>query len=773
MRLALIGNPNCGKSTLFNLLTGSRQQVGNWPGVTVERKTGFFQIDGKIITLIDLPGTYSIEHDDASMSQDEMIARDFVMNESDSLIVNIIDATNLQRSLYLTLQLLDLNRPLIVVLNMIDALGEMNEILNLQALTMLLGCPVVAISASKKKGVEQLQKVFLDNLLVPIYPTPEADTLHADTKGIIDKHLSSLNVTNPLLTIDRFTLLSYISGAKQLTSDDKAVIEACREELAQHCDNEIDIALACSRYDAIETIMGHVLEKPREASQTLTDKLDRFALGRLTGIPLFFLSMYAMFSVAINFGSVFIDFFETFFDTLCVEGVRYLLITLNAPNWMIILLANGIGSGIKTVMSFVPVIAAMFFCLSVLEDSGYLARAAMVVDRGMRLIGLPGKAFIPMLVGFGCSVPAIMGTRTLESARDRLISICMIPFMSCGARLPVYALFAMVFFPQQGASIVYILYLLGLLAAIFTGLILKSTLLPGTITPFIMELPVYRIPTVCSIMHLTWIRLKSFICRAGVAIIAMVTVLGVLNTVSLQQGGGKDSDKQSILAVMSQKITPIFSPMGITPENWPATVGLFTGIFAKEAVIGTLNSLYSIEEDEVTDSSFDFMAGVTQAFASIPHNIVEFVKPIASLIQSPSGNGITTEEDELPFSASAVTKIELAFGSQPAAMAYLIFVLLYTPCVAALGAIYREAGLRWVVFVGGWTFFVAWLSASAYYQYTLINQSPLALTWLVGFVVALISALIALKLMGKWGFMGQLTVSKSTNCGKGSCEPYQ
>jgi ferrous iron transport protein B len=365
-----------------------------------------------------------------------------------------------------------------------------------------------------------------------------------------------------------------------------------------------------------------VIDKPRELSTSFTEKLDKFALGRITGIPFFLFVMYVMFIIAINFGSVFIDFFDIFCETIFVNGSAQLLQSLNAPNWLIIILAKGIGTGIQTVSTFIPVIGTMFFFLSFLEDSGYLARAAMVVDRGMRCIGLPGKAFVPMLLGFGCGVPAIMGTRTLESTRDRIMAICMIPFMSCGARLPVYALFAVIFFPHHASTVVFALYMLGIMVAIITGFVLKLTLLTGKITPFIMEMPVYRIPTLKSLLSLTWQRLKSFIFRAGKAIIVMITILSILNSWGKDGSFGHEISNNSVLSAVSQTMIPVFEPMGITKENWPATVGIFTGIFAKESVIATLNSLYSMSGNIDKNKNVSLSESILNALGKIPENLV-------------------------------------------------------------------------------------------------------------------------------------------------------
>lgn len=751
MKIALIGNPNCGKSTLFNALTGARQHIGNWPGVTIERKTGSMHINNQSIDIVDLPGTYAIENLQIATSEDELIAREFVLNEPDSLIVNIIDATNLQRSLYLTFQLLDLQRPMIIVLNMMDALKNLGEQINIAKLTQQLGCPVVPISAAKKNGLDQLEQVLSEVIHNPILPNTQIATLGDKQTSIIHQHLAKLPADSFIHQLNQWSLIELLlNGATtQLTPAETSTLHQCQHDLSAWCNNEIDVALASARYEAIDQLCRQVIEKPREANISLSDKIDNLTLGRYTGIPCFLLMMYLMFMLAVKFGSVFTDFFDVLFATIFVDGFSYLLNSVHAPAWLTAILANGIGSGIQTVATFIPVIAAMFLCLSFLEDSGYLARAAMVVDRGMRAIGLPGKAFVPMLVGFGCGVPAIMGTRTLESTRDRLMSICMIPFMSCGARLPVYTLFATIFFPQNAATVVFSLYLLGIVIAIITGLILKHTLLPGAITPFIMELPAYRLPTLRGMLYLTWSRLKGFIFRAGQAIVVMVTILSLLNSIGTDGSFGHNNSDRSILAVTSKKITPVFQPMGINEHNWPATVGIFTGIFAKEAVIATLNSLYSMETEDSSDETFNFIEGVSKAFKTIPENLAKLKDSVLDPLGISAVNeDLASVQEELEISTGTVSKMEKSFSNNHAAMAYLIFILLYTPCAAALGTIYREAGWRWMLFVAGWTFFIGWTCATFYYQSYWISESKSAI-YILGTISLLFILLItAMKMIG-------------------------
>ncbi|OCG01017.1 Fe(2+) transporter permease subunit FeoB [Gilliamella sp. wkB112] len=771
MKIALIGNPNCGKTTLFNLLTGAKQRVGNWPGVTVERKTGIFYYQDAEYNIIDLPGTYSIETDPLSISQDELVAREFVLTEKDSLIINIIDATNLQRSLYLTMQLIDLQVPILVVLNMIDAVKSMGEVINQQALAHLLGCPVIGISASKKIGMNILYQKMAQAVLTPPLAKPVIDTLGTEQQAVLDRYIKQLPVDSQMHQFNRWQIIDALLDSSHYSFNllELEKLNACRILLATGYDNEIDVALASARYETIDHVCQKVIAKPREISESLSEKLDKITLGRLTGIPLFLLIMYAMFIMAINFGSVFIDFFDVLCGTIFVDGLSHILQLLNAPDWLRVILANGVGSGLQTVSTFIPVIAMLFLCLSFLEDSGYLARAAMVVDRVMRCIGLPGKAFVPMLVGFGCGVPAIMGTRTLENTRDRIMTICMIPFMSCSARLPVYTLFAVIFFPKHASIVVFGLYLLGILLAVITGFILKITLLKGQLTPFIMEMPVYRIPTLTNMLKLTWQRLKSFIFRAGKAIVLLVTLLSVLNSWGTDGSFGHENSDNSVLTAVSQKITPIFEPMGINRQNWPATVGIFTGIFAKESVIATLNSLYSMG-DEQLNQQFSLTKGVFNAITSIPKNLVN----LADSVLDPLGlasvdDNIATLQSDLSVDSTTVEQIKISFITPDAALAYLIFILLYTPCAAALGTIYREAGFKWMLFVAVWTFSIAWLTATIYYQLTIFRHSSSAGYWLLICVILMVSMLGMMRLLARYPLFEQCIISKENVVTKFKC----
>jgi len=752
-QIALIGNPNCGKTTLFNALTGARQRVGNWPGVTVERKTGEYRHDGKKVHVIDLPGTYAIESAIAGISQDELVARRFVLHEQEPLIVNIVDATNLQRNLYLTFQLLDLRRPMLVVLNMMDAVHHSGEVIDVARLQEQLGCPVVGVCASRGAGIDELLHTIETMLQKKTAPQPRVSTLGEPQEAILTTLLEAAPQESPLRTMTRWQLLDTLLGNYEVENaneplDDfsEQALTRCRQDLSGWCSGEMDIALASARYDVIDALSREVISRPRQASKTMTAKMDRWALGKFTGIPFFLLAMYLMFLLAIRLGSAFIDFFGILSGTIFVDGTKHLLTALGTPEWLTVVLSNGVGGGIQTVATFVPVIAAMFLCLSFLEDSGYLARAAMVVDRGMRVIGLPGKAFVPMLIGFGCNVPAIMGTRTLESSRDRLMSIMMIPYMSCSARLPVYALLVAVFFPANGQNIVFALYLGGIAVAILTGLVLKHTLLPGAITPFIMELPPYRLPTLHNMLVLTWERLKSFIINAGKAIVLVVTVLSFFNSLGADGSFGNEDTDKSVLSNIGQKITPVFAPMGIEEKNWPATVGLFTGIFAKETIIGSLNALYSPTDARANEEDgYRPLDGVKKALATIPENL----KDAATGIIDPLGVAAKMSEAETVgenAQQTTTSRIHAAFGTSAAAIAFLIFVLLYTPCVASLSAAYNEANAKWMALMAVWSFVLAWVCATGYYQLSLLQSSPAsASAWLLGLAITLVALFLVLR----------------------------
>lgn len=481
--------------------------------------------------------------------------------------------------------------------------------------------------------------------------------------------------------------------------------------------------------------------------------------------------MYLMFTISINVGAVFIDFFDITLGTIFVDGFAKLLESISAPGWLIGLLAKGAGGGIQTTSTFIPQIGMMFLCLSVLEDSGYMARAAFVMDRLMRFVGLPGKSFVPMMVGFGCNIPGIMATRTLENKRDRTMTIMMNPFMSCSARLAVYALFCGAFFQVGGQNMVLGLYLIGILAAVLTGLILKNTILQGEAAPFVMELPPYHIPKLKGVLLRTWDRLKAFITKAGIAIVIMVIILGFMSSVGTDGSFGKDNSKDSILSAVGRAATPVFTPMGITQENWPATVGLLTGVFAKEVMVGTLDSLYTQLADEQKAASgepekeeeFSFWGNIGKAFFSIPENLTKLPGQIFDPLGLSSAN-ITdqnTAAEAQGISGSTYGQMSQRFGSNSAAFAYLLFVLLYFPCVSATAALYRETNLGWTVFACTWTTGVAYFTAVEYYQIATFLEHPASsIAWIGGLAVTMAAVLLGLKIAGSKRFKRREAMSQ-------------
>ncbi|MDM8563454.1 ferrous iron transport protein B, partial [Candidatus Marithioploca araucensis] len=438
----------------------------------------------------------------------------------------------------------------------------------------------------------------------------------------------------------------------------------------------------------------------------------------------------------INIGGAFIDFFDILFGTIFVEGFGKLLSMIGLPDAFIILTANGIGGGIQIVATFIPIIGFLYLFLSFLEDSGYMARAAFVMDRFMRFIGLPGKSFVPLIVGFGCNVPGIMATRTLDNQRDRILTILMNPFMSCGARLPVYTLFAAAFFPVGGQNVIFGFYLIGISVAVMTGLIMKNTLLKGESSPFVMELPAYHLPTVQGILLRTWEKLKNFIFSAGKLIVPMVVVLTFLNSWGTDGSFGHEDSEKSVLSEIGRSITPAFEPMGIHEDNWPATVGIFTGVLAKEALVGTLDALYTqLAETDAEEETFSFWGGIKKAFATIPANLAGVTDMIFDPLGLNVGDITSTEvaAEEQEVSTGTFGAMVTRFDGQIGAFAYLLFVLLYFPCAAATAAIYRETNMKWTLFVATWTTGLAYLFATVFYQLGTYAVHPMSsIAWTLG-----------------------------------------
>jgi ferrous iron transport protein B len=747
--VGVVGNPNCGKTTLFNALTGSKQHVGNWPGVTVEKKTGEYFFADTHIELVDLPGTYSLESADDSVSLDEKVARDYVASRTANLIINIVDASNIERNLYLTSQLIEMRVPMILVLNMIDVVKQRGIKIDTHFLAEQLGCPVIAISASAKHGIPSLQTAI--NQAVIAKPIPTADIIyHPDLEVAVAELSPQVTETARLYPCDirwlALRLLEDDTLAKAIAGD--ALLQAVKPlqaRIEQRSNDEIDILAADARYGFVHQITQNAVCKLNEISRHGTERIDSVVLNRFLGIPIFLLVMYAMFMFTINIGSAFVDFFDMAVGALLVDGLGALLTQINTPEWLLVLITKGIGGGIQVIATFIPIVGFLFLFLSALEDSGYMARAAFVMDRFMRLIGLPGKSFVPMIVGFGCNVPAIMATRTLENQRDRILTNLMNPFMSCGARLPVYALFAAAFFPVGGQNIVFGLYLLGIAVAVLTGLIMRHTLFKGETTPFIMELPTYHLPTLRGVCLRTWDRLHGFLTNAGKVIIPMVLVLNFLNALGTDGSFGQENSEKSVLSEIGRSLTPAFKPMGIRENNWAATVGIFTGVLAKEAVVGTLNALYSQQANSSTQAEpFVLKDKLLAAVQTIPNNL----RAVAGRLLDPLGLSTATEEQAA--NTATFAAMQHSFDGKAGAFAYLLFILLYAPCVAATAAIYRETSRNWTVFVVLWTTGVAYMTATIFYQTLRFNQHQnSSLAWIFGLLLLFSSVLSILWWQGK------------------------
>lgn len=741
-----VGNPNAGKSTLFNALTGANQQVGNWSGVTVEKKTGHFTLNGADVYLTDLPGIYDLlpAGNSCDCSLDEQIAQQYIAEQRVDGIINLVDATNIERHLYLTAQLRELAIPMVVVLNKIDAAIKRGIKVDVQKMSRELGCPVIGVCSRDSADVAKVQAQVLDLLQGKVSEAP----LMLNYDPQIEAGVRLLCSKDPQLSRGRaLAMLGNGLGCGSCKNAElQDEVKTCTAQITSQ-GHDIEVMVATTRFDFVECVFKSSVKA--DSVLTLTDKLDKLVLHPVLGIPVFLFVMYLMFMFSINIGSAFIDFFDVFAGALFVDHFGSFLTSIGSPAWLVTILAGGVGQGIQTVSTFIPVIAALFLGLSVLEGSGYMARAAFVVDGLMRRIGLPGKAFVPMIVGFGCSVPAIMATRTLGSERERIVTGMMAPFMSCGARLPVYALFAAAFFPDSGQNLVFLLYILGIFAAIGTGLLLRSTLLPGTSSAVVMELPGYELPKLKAVMARTGKRTKSFILGAGKTIVLVVTLLNFINAIGVDGTFGHEDSQASLLSVASQKVTPIFAPMGIEQENWPATVGIITGIFAKEAVVGTLNSLYSnaaASEDGLTPLADSFK----EALATIPVNL--FGLDLKDPLKLSVGDVSTTQAaaETLDVENTTFSALQSGFTTKIAAFSYLLFILLYTPCVAAMGALVNEFGSRWATFAATWTFALAYGSATVVYQGVTFSAHPLQSSlWIGFFLLALAWFYFWLKHKGK------------------------
>jgi len=699
LHLALVGFANSGKSTFFNALTGAKQQTGNWTGVTVAKKQQPFSFNNKTSLLSDLPGVSSLASR-AQQGKDLSITQNFLKNEKIDCLINVIDATQLKRQLYLTTQLLELGIPVLVVINKADRKEAQN--VDIDILEQELGCKVIVANSLDKGTLQKVEQALTQLPKAGQRPKKLALPAHIITKLTQEGSSDTL-----------FELECGSCGDKQ---------GACSQ-------NDADaIAIMQTRYEFIQQLLANVQakfsENSRQPALSFSDRLDQVILHPWLGVPVFLGMMYLLFMFAINVGSAFIDFFDILAGAIFVDYPQQFLSSFGLPQWLLTLI-EGAGLGIQTVATFIPVIACLFIGLSILESSGYLARAAFVVDSAMQRIGLPGKAFVPLIVGFGCTVPAVMSARILDSERERITTIMMSPFMSCGARLPVYALFAAAFFPDSGQNLVFLLYLIGIAAALFTGFLLKHTVLMGKNSVNIMELPLYEMPKLSYLVHRVWQRTRSFIVGAGKTIVLVVCVLNFFNSLGTDGEFGHHDTQDSLLSKSAQVVTPLLAPMGIKEDNWQASVGIITGLFAKEALVATFNSLYT--DINAEDEALKPMAELwTDATNSIKEKLlgIEADDPLGTDIGDVSNLHVAAEEQGVD--EGTFTVMQAAFAGKIGAFSYLLFILLYTPCAAAMGAIKSEVGSHWAGFAALWSFSLAYLAATFSYQIAMLTTSPVS-----------------------------------------------
>lgn len=671
MSIALVGNPNSGKTTLFNALTGSNQYVGNWPGVTVEKKEGIARLGHREINIVDLPGIYSL----SPYSMEEIVSRDYIIGsggiQGPDAIINIVDATNIERNMYLTVQLLELERPMVLALNFMDEAQKKGDMIDIARLSKEIGIPVVPITAKTGENLEELLHVAHRQMHIGY--TIEPDDLYDDYTHEVHHRIGMLihDFAYAAKIPAHWASIKLIEGdiivqeALKMDAETTAKVNSIAKEYGSLSTlGDRETMIADSRYHYIENVMKAAVKKGGlSAAETLTDRIDHVVTHRILALPIFMMMMLVMFFI--TFGPI---------GSFLSDGVAFLiealsgwmsgaLTSVQAAPWLVGLITDGIITGVGGVLTFLPQIALLFFCLSLLEDSGYMARAAFIMDRLLRHFGLSGKAFIPMLMGFGCTVPAIMGARTMENEKDRRMTILLVPFMSCSAKLPVYGLIASAFFGAWAVLVVFSLYILGMIMAIVSGLIFKKTILSGRAAPFVMELPPYRMPSLNNTIQHVWERVRGFLIKAGTLIFLMSIVLWFLQNFDghLQM---VENSADGLLAYFGTLIAPIFKPLGF--GMWQAAVALLAGIVAKEAVVATMSLLYG----------FSLTAG-----------------------------GVAV--------ASALT------GFEPlSAFSFLVFILLYVPCVAAVTTIYREMNsLKWTAMSVGWQLFTAYLVSFLVFQF--------------------------------------------------------
>ncbi|MCT4634575.1 MAG: ferrous iron transport protein B [Firmicutes bacterium] len=640
IKIALAGNPNCGKTTLFNILTGANHYVGNWAGVTVEKKSGFLNHEGNKIEVLDLPGIYSL----SPFTIEEKVTRKYIIDEKPDVVINIVDGCNLERNLYLTTQILELNVPVILAVNMMDEVEKQGLSLDLDGISKDLGIAVIPISASKNQGIDKL----LDNVV----RSKDAPTFKIDY-GVYEKNITEVMESLPESRIANFD--KRWLGIKILERDEEII-----ESFPGNEDENLSDQFISLRYEYITGLVNKRMTGKEFGQKTFSDKVDEYLLNKYIGLPLFLVIMAFVFYITFNVGNVFVDKLDGFFSGTLAGFVRDALTVNDVAPWLVNLVSDGIIGGVGGVLVFVPNIAILFIAISFLEDSGYMARVSFLMDYYMQKVGLNGKTFIPMILGFGCNVPAIMGTRTLENERDRLIAILINPFMSCGARFPVYVMFAGIFFKGYETLVVTSLYVLGIIVALVVAYIFRKTIFKGEGTHFIMEMPAYRLPNLKSLAIHVWERVKGYIAKAGTVIFAASIIIWFITNYNMS---GMAPITESFGASLGKIIAPVFAPMGF--GNWQSALSLLSGIFAKEIVVANMAIVFGFSDPSLGGFGQVLMDNFTQL----------------------------------------------------SAYAFMVFVLLYTPCVATIGVIKRETNSwKWTFFSLGYQIAVAWIVSFAIYS---------------------------------------------------------
>lgn len=684
IRIALVGNPNCGKTTVFNELTGSSQYVGNWPGVTVEKKTGKLRRYKSKAEVVDLPGIYSL----SPYSLEEVVARDFLVQEQPEVILNVVDASNLERNLYLTHQLLETGIPVVMALNMMDVIKKRGEEIKIEELSKKLKIPVVPICALKNEGFDELVKTVLQLGEKAEDGSPILFT--AALENTVENIAAELGPVN-LAGDKRWLAIKLLENDSEivkklfLNSDLSEKIADYRLHLENLFDDDIESIIANERYEFMTNLCQAVKSKSSKEKLTVSDKIDKIVTNRFLALPIFFCVMSFIYWITItSVGDMTIGWVEGIFEWLsgAAEGI---LTSLNAAEWIHSFVLDGVLAGLGTIFSFVPQLMLLYLFIGLLEDCGYMARVAFIMDRMFRRFGLSGKSFIPMLIGSGCSVPAIMASRTIENDKDRKMTIMLTPFIPCGAKLPVFALFIAAFFPDNpwaGAS----MYLVGIGMVILSGIILKAVLFKGETAPFVMELPEYRLPRLKGVCIQMWERAKAFIVKAGTVMFLAVALVWFLQTFDFSFN--MVESEESILASLGRMLAPLFAPLGF--GNWQSAVACVTGLLAKEAVVSTFGVLVGLGEVGETD-------------------------------------------------AGLISQMPVLFNSA-AAYAFMVFTLLSAPCAAAIGAMKKEFGTwRWTLLAICYQTGLAWLVALVIYQAACGNIVNLILG---GIILAVVIAVL-------------------------------